>query len=139
MQLAQVMGWPVAGSFGEQNLVFEGHLEQPQQLGTLAQAIETRLDTKPFVIDAGEHEISRLAWCTGAAQGFIEDAAARGVDAFVSGEVSEPTFHLAQEMGIHYIGAGHHATERYGVQALGAEIARRFPVKQQFIDIPNPV
>ncbi len=139
VQLARVMGWPVAGSFGEQNLVFEGSLEQPQKLGELAQAIETRLDTRPLVIDAGNHEISRLAWCTGAAQGFIEAAAARGVDAFVSGEVSEPTFHLAREMGIHYIGAGHHATERYGVQALGAEIARRFPVKQQFIDIPNPV
>jgi len=61
------------------------------------------------------------------------------VDAFVSGEISEPTFHLARELGIHYIAAGHHATERYGVQALGKIIADRFGVKQQFIDIPNPV
>lgn len=139
VQLARVMEWPIAGSFGEQNLVFEGSLERPRKLAELAREIETRLDTHALAIDAGEHEIRSLAWCTGAAQGFIEAAAARGVDAFVSGEVSEPTFHLAREMGIHYIGAGHHATERYGVQALGAEIAGRFPVKQQFIDIPNPI
>jgi putative NIF3 family GTP cyclohydrolase 1 type 2 len=92
-----------------------------------------------LTIDAGDHAVTRLAWCTGAAQGFIEAAAERGVDAFVSGEVSEPTFHLAREMGIHYIAAGHHATERYGVQALGAEIVKRFGISLQFIDIPNPV
>ena len=139
VQLAQVMGWPVADRFGEQDLVFEGSLERPQSLAELAGEIEARLDTRALAIDGGDHEIRRLAWCTGAAQGFIEAAAARGVDAFVSGEVSEPTFHLARELGIHYIGAGHHATERFGVQALGAEIARRFEVKQTFIDIPNPV
>jgi len=101
--------------------------------------IETRLGSRVLAIDAGDHAVIRLAWCTGAAQGFIAAAAERGVDAFVSGEVSEPTFHLAREMGIHYIAAGHHATERYGVQALATEIASRFGIRQQFIDIPNPV
>lgn len=139
VQLAARMGWQTEASFGEQDLVLEGRLERPQALEELARDIENRLDTRTLVINAGENEVSRLAWCTGAAQGFIEAAAARGVDAFISGEVSEPTFHLAREMGIHYIGAGHHATERYGVQALGAEIARRFGIRQQFIDIPNPV
>ena len=91
------------------------------------------------MISGGDHSVERIAWCTGAAQGFIEAAAAAGVDAFISGEVSEPTFHLAREMGIHYIAAGHHATERYGVQALGLEIASRFAIEQHFIDIPNPV
>ena len=139
VQLAAQMGWRIDGRFGEQDLVFEGCLAQPLGLAALTREIESRLDTRALAIDAGEHEVRRLAWCTGAAQGFIEAAAARGVDAFVSGEISEPTFHLAREMGIHYIGAGHHATERYGVQALGAEIARRFGIRQQFIDIPNPV
>ena len=139
VQLARVMGWPIAGSFGEQNLVFEGSLERTCKLEELVDEIETRLDTRTLAIEGGDHDIRSVAWCTGAAQGFIEAAAARGVDAFVSGEVSEPTFHLAREMGIHYIGAGHHATERYGVQALGAEIARRYSLRQQFIDIPNPV
>ena len=139
VQLAARMDWQIENRFGEQELIIEGRLLQPQSLAQLAAEIETRLDTRALAISAGEHQVRRLAWCTGAAQGFIEAAAERGVDAFVSGEISEPTFHLAREMGVHYIGAGHHATERYGVQALAAEIARRFGVRQQFIDIPNPV
>ncbi len=139
VQLARVLDWEVSDSFGEQGLVFEGRLAAEQSLAELTQHIETVLETRALAIGAGDHAIKRIAWCTGAAQGFIEAAAARGVDAFVSGEVSEPTFHLAREMGIHYIAAGHHATERYGVQALAKVIARQFGVKQQFIDIPNPV
>jgi dinuclear metal center YbgI/SA1388 family protein len=139
VQLAQVMGWRLARSGGEQGLLFEGSLPEPLSLEQLAQQIDARLDTRALAISGGDHVIERIAWCSGAAQGFIEAAAVAGVDAFVSGEVSEPTFHLAREMGIHYIAAGHHATERYGVQALGREIGRRFAVQQQYIDIPNPV
>ena len=139
VQLAGIMNWSIESSFGEQNLVLEGRPARPQSLQELSRDIETRLDSRVLAIDGGDHAVTRLAWCTGAAQDFIEIAAGRGVDAFVSGEVSEPTFHLAREMGIHYIAAGHHATERYGVQALGAEIVRRFGISQQFIDIPNPV
>jgi len=120
VQLARIMGWKIERSGGEQGLLFEGHIPQQTSLAELSQQIESRLNTRALVISAG------------AAQGFIEAAAAAGVDAFVSGEVSEPTFHLAQELGVHYIAAGHHATERYGVQALGLEIARRFAVQQQF-------
>jgi dinuclear metal center YbgI/SA1388 family protein len=139
VRLADVMGWRVEDSFGEQNLVLEGSPAKPQSLRELALELETRLQARPLVIEAGDRPVTRLAWCTGAAQGFIDAAAARGVDAFVSGEASEQTFHQARELGIHYIAAGHHATERYGVQALGAEIARRFGIEQQFIDIANPV
>jgi putative NIF3 family GTP cyclohydrolase 1 type 2 len=133
------MDWQVKASFGEQNLVLEGALSQARTLAEISQQIEARLDTKTLAISAGDHPVERIAWCTGAAQGFIEAAAERGVDAFVSGEISEPTFHLARELGIHYIAAGHHATERYGVQALCKVIGERFGIKQQFIDIPNPV
>jgi dinuclear metal center YbgI/SA1388 family protein len=139
VQLGRIMDWKVTASFGEQNLVLEGSLPQAQTLAEVSQQIEAKLATGTLPISAGDHPIERIAWCTGAAQGFIEAAAERGVDAFVSGEISEPTFHLAREMGIHYIAAGHHATERYGVQALGKIIADRFGVQQQFIDIPNPV
>lgn len=138
-QLARVMGWQVAASGGEQGLLFEGRLPRAESLEELAQQLETRLDTRTLAISGGAHAIEHIAWCTGAAQGFIEAAAAAGVDAFISGEVSEPTFHAARELGIHYIAAGHHATERYGVQALALEIADRFGVRQQFIDIANPV
>jgi dinuclear metal center YbgI/SA1388 family protein len=139
VQLGKLLDWDISASFGEQNLVLEGRLAQAQTLAELSQQIEAKLATTALPISAGDHPIERIAWCTGAAQGFIEAAAERGADAFVSGEISEPTFHLAREMGIHYIAAGHHATERYGVQALGKIIADQFGVQQQFIDIPNPV
>jgi dinuclear metal center YbgI/SA1388 family protein len=139
VQLARVMEWQVTGNSGEHGLLFEGRLPRPASLHELAQQLDSRLDTRTLAISGGAHAIERIAWCTGAAQGFIEAAAAAGVDAFVSGEVSEPTVHVAREMGIHYIAAGHHATERYGVQALALEIADRFAVRQQFIDIANPV
>ncbi len=86
----------------------------------------------------GEQPIKRIAWCTGAAQSYIDKAAALGVDAYLSGEVSEPTIHSAREQGVHYFAAGHHATERYGVQALGEALCRALGVEHRFIDIDNP-
>ncbi|MFT5218664.1 MAG: dinuclear metal center YbgI/SA1388 family protein [Planctomycetota bacterium] len=139
VQLARRMGWPIESQFGEQGIVFQGTLPEALPLSELATEIDAKLDTKALVIAAGDHPIRRLAWCTGAAQGFIGAAAEQGVDAFVSGEISENTVHFAREMGVHYIAAGHHATERYGVQALAAAIADRFDIEQQFIDIDNPV
>ncbi|MEK7302264.1 MAG: Nif3-like dinuclear metal center hexameric protein, partial [Pseudomonadota bacterium] len=79
------------------------------------------------------------AWCTGAAQSYFEAAIQRGVDAFITGEISEQTVHAARESGVAFIAAGHHATERYGVQALGDHIAQAFGIRHQFIDIGNPV
>ena len=138
-QLAKLMNWRVERSFGEQGLILEGRLPAPMAPQVLTQEIESRLRTSALLIEGGDHAIDRLAWCTGAAQGFIEAAAEHGVDAFVSGEVSEQTTHLARELGIHYIAAGHHATERYGVQALAAELASRFGIEQSFVDVHNPV
>ena len=141
-QLAKVMGWNVEGSFGSvgiHDIVFHGSLDSQLSLGELTRSIAERLGSQPLSISAGEKPIKSIAWCTGAAQSYIEDAAERGIDVFVSGEVSEHTFHFAQEAGIHYISAGHHATERYGVQALAELLAERFQIRQQFIDIPNPV
>jgi dinuclear metal center YbgI/SA1388 family protein len=141
-QLAKIMGWPVDGSFGSvgiHDIVFHGELESATSINELEASIALKLDCRPLAISAGTKPIRTLAWCTGAAQSYIEEAAARGIDAFVSGEVSEHTFHFAKEAGIHYIAAGHHATERYGVQAFASVIAERFDLRQQFIDIPNPV
>ncbi len=141
-QFANVMGWTVDGSFGSvgiHDIVFHGALESEMSIDELSKFIATKLDCQPLTIAANEKPVRTLAWCTGAAQSYIEEAAERGIDAFVSGEISESTFHFAKEVGIHYIAAGHHATERYGVQALASIIAARFGVKQQYIDIPNPV
>ncbi|HMW68849.1 MAG TPA: Nif3-like dinuclear metal center hexameric protein, partial [Nitrosomonas sp.] len=84
-------------------------------------------------------KVQRIAWCTGAAQGYFEEAIDARVDAFITGEISEQNVHMARESGVAFIAAGHHATERYGVQALGTHIAQRFGVNHEFIDLMNPV
>ncbi|WP_137719932.1 Nif3-like dinuclear metal center hexameric protein [Methylobacillus flagellatus] len=122
-----------------QSMLATGDLPLPQTLADFCLEIERRLGRSPQVIGDAGREIRRVAWCTGAAQSFFEQAIALGVDAYISGEISEPTVHLARESGVAYIAAGHHATERYGVQALGAELASRFGLEHQFIDIDNPV
>lgn len=89
-------------------------------------------------VSGGEHSIRKVAICTGGGQGFIEQAADAGMDLFISGEISEPTVHVARERGIHYMAAGHHATERFGVLALGRRIAAEFNLDVEFIDIDSP-
>jgi putative NIF3 family GTP cyclohydrolase 1 type 2 len=82
--------------------------------------------------------IKSVAWCTGGGQNYIDLAAEHGIDAYITGEVSEQTIHTAREMGIHFFAAGHHATERYGAKALGEHLANQFEVEVIFIDIDNP-
>src|SRR5690606_20251062 len=100
-----------------------GRLPHGMSAEEFADYVESRLGRAVQHIGEREDEIETLAWCTGAAQGFIEQAQALGVDAYLSGEISEPTVHVARETGIHYFACGHHATERYGVQALGDWLA----------------
>jgi dinuclear metal center YbgI/SA1388 family protein len=139
VSLARVLGLSVAGRFGEQDLGFHGETERALRLEALAQRIGERLSRNPLVIGDPTREVRRVAWCTGAAQGYLEDAVRLGVDVFISGEISEQTVHLARESGVAFIAAGHHATERYGVQALGAHLADRFGIAHRHIDVPNPV
>ncbi len=116
-----------------------GELLEPCDAATLAERLQQRLQRSPLHIAGKASVIRSIAWCTGSAQHYIEAAQALGVDAYLSGEVSEQTVHYARETGIHYFAAGHHATERYGVQALGTYLAEHFSIAHQFIDIDNPV
>lgn len=145
-QLARVMDWTpeiqpdgTPRRCGPENLVWLGTPAWDCTVGELATDIAQRLGRKPMVIGELGHMVRRLAWCTGAAQGMMDAALAAGADCYVSGEISEPTVHLARETGSAYISAGHHATERYGVQALGAAIEAQFGVRCTFVDIDNPV
>jgi len=101
--------------------------------------LEAITGRRPLHVGDPEALVRRIAWCTGAAQGYIDAAVVAGADLFVSGEVSEQTVHTAREEGIQFIAAGHHATERYGVQALGDHLATQFSLEHRFIDIDNPV
>jgi dinuclear metal center YbgI/SA1388 family protein len=115
-----------------------GRLGEAISLQAFAEKIAQRLTRAPQFIAGGDHPIGSVAWCTGAAQNYIEQAAALGADAFISGEISEQTVHSARELGIHFIAAGHHASERYGVRALGDYLANRLQIEHDFIDIDNP-
>lgn len=119
-------------------ILMQGQLKQSTPLLALKQQLQQLLGRDVLVSDAGIGAVTTLAWCTGGGQGYIEQAANAGAQLFISGEVSEKTIHLSRELGIHFIAAGHHATERYGVKALGEYIAQQFDVEVQFIDIDNP-
>ena len=141
-QLARVLGIQIDGTFGAAgipDICQYGRLQRELQAAELAALITQRLGRTPLHVGDGRGGIRRLGWCTGAAQSWLEAAAAEELDAFISGEISEQTMHVAREYGIHYFAAGHHATERYGVQALGAHLAECFAIRHRFIDIDNPV
>jgi len=145
-QLAKLLGLQIEGTFGSESGTHAG--PAIGQYGRLAQAMSAtafgerlarKLSREALHIAGGSDDIHTLAWCTGAAQSYLERAAALGVDAFVTGEVSEQTVHVARELGLHFFSAGHHATERGGVQALGAHLATHFGLEVEFVDIDNPV
>lgn len=115
-----------------------GRLAEPMSLEGFADRVGQRLGRVPLVVSGGSQSISTIAWCTGGAQSYIEQAAELGVDAFLTGEVSEQTVHLARELGLHFIAAGHHATERYGAPAVGQYLAAQLGIEHRFIDIDNP-
>lgn len=124
---------------GADDLLWCGALASPMPAAAFAAQVGRSLGREPLHIAVIERPLRRLAWCTGAAQGAIERAAALGVDCYLSGEVSEQTVHLARELGLDYLAAGHHATERYGVQALGEHLAETFGIEHRYIEIDNPV
>ena len=136
-QLAVRMGWTVEGRFAEQDVGFLGSTGGTAQ--ELAEKLAFKLGRLPLLVGDAARPVKRIAWCSGGAQDYFEQAIAAGADAYVSGEISEQTVHLAQESGVPYLAAGHHATERYGVQALGAHLAERFGIECHYVEIDNPV
>lgn len=133
----------VAPLSDDQPLVLTGELPEIMDVVSLAKLIEQSLDRKPFVEASGPKLIKRIAWCSGVAQDMLEEVAEAGFDAFITGEVSERTIYIARELGIHFFAAGHHATERGGVKALGewlqSEYGQSHGLKVEFIDIDNPI
>ena len=138
-QLGQRLGFIEHGRFGEQDIACYGGLVQEQTLAQLTRKIAHSLQRTPLVIGVSDPTIRRIAWCTGAAQSYFEAAIALGVDAFLTGEISEQNVHVAQETGVVFIAAGHHATERYGVQALGMHLAEHCGIEHHFFELENPI
>ena len=138
-QLGKLLGLVEQGRFGEQNIACFGSLEHPRTLAQFSQQIAHSLQRTPQFIGDGAKTIGKVAWCSGGAQSYFEAAIAQGVDAYITGEISEQNFHFAQESGVAFIAAGHHATERHGIQALGEHLSTRFGLEYCFFDQANPV
>ena len=141
VQLARQLDITVEGPLEPDNprtVGLLGSLAEPMTPHDFAQRVQRVLGREPLLVEAAGL-VRRIGWCTGGGQGYIDQAIAAGVDLYLTGEASEQTFHSARENGISFIAAGHHATERYGVQALGDYLAKRFAIEHLFIDCPNPV
>lgn len=129
----------VIGQGGAEGLLFTGKLSKPMSAQAFADTINEVLNRMPTVIPPRDnHTIERIAWCSGGAQGFFDQAVTAGVDAYISGEISEPNAHIARESNVAYFAIGHHASERYGVKALGEHLADQFGLVHHFVDIDNP-
>lgn len=122
-----------------ENLLWSGSLSKTIDAKQFSAFLTAKLGREPLHIAGNDKEISRIAWCSGGAQDYILNAHALGVDAYISGEVSERTYYQAKELGIHYYACGHHATERYGINALGCFLSNQFKLEHLFIDSDNPV
>ena len=142
-QLAQRLGWTTTGRFAEQEIGFLGVPDAvtpaPTLASDIARQVEQVLGRSPLLVGDAGRAVRTVAWCSGGAQAYFEQAIAAGADLYVSGEISEQTVHLARESGVPYLAAGHHATERYGVMALGVHIAAQCGIDCEFVEIDNPV
>lgn len=140
-RLGQVLGLAASGRFGEQDL---GWLGTPAEGGNFADAkalaahVERVLGRPATLVEGTSGPITRIAWCTGGAQGYFEAAIAAGAQAFLTGELSEPQVHYARECGVSFLACGHHATERYGAPSVAAHVAAQLGIEHHFVDIDSP-
>lgn len=121
------------------NLLWSGHFDIPVAAVDFITMLTDRFQQPPIHIAGTTRPISTIAWCTGGAQDYLINAYELGVDAYISGEISERTYHEAMELGIHYFACGHHATERYGIQALGEHLKKTFNLNHTYIELENPI
>lgn len=137
-QFGRRIGVSADARFGEQSLGFVGSLELPTTTQELLARLRQISSRAPAHVEGDGRPLHRVAWCTGGAQSYFEAAIASGADVFITGEMSEPQVHLARETGVAFVACGHHASERYGVQALGAHIAEHFGIEHRYIEIDSP-
>ncbi|NOH78972.1 Nif3-like dinuclear metal center hexameric protein [Vibrio sp. RE86] len=142
-ELARLLEIEVEGGLEghPQSVAMFGRLKNPVTGAEFSERINRVLNRQPLHIapENSDKMIETVGWCTGGGQDYIELAAQYGLDAFISGEISERTTYSAREQDIHYFAAGHHATERYGIKALGEWLAKEHDLEVEFIDIDNPV
>jgi dinuclear metal center YbgI/SA1388 family protein len=116
----------------------KGLFPEPVSADELVERCRRVYGQEPIAYLAGPGSISTLGVISGGGQREFYTAIEEGLDAYVTGEVTEWVMNVARETGVHYLAAGHYATERLGVKALGEHLAGRFQIDVEFIDVPNP-
>jgi dinuclear metal center YbgI/SA1388 family protein len=134
-----LVGLAPFGDYSGTSLGFRGGLEESIPISGLLERCRSVFQQEPLCFAEGPDSISTIGVISGAAESALHDAISAGLDAYITGEASEWVMNIAREARIHFIGAGHYATERLGIQALGAHITERFGVAVHFEDVPNPV
>jgi len=140
-QLGHRLGLISRSRFGEQDLGFMGEPAQGAAFASaeaLAAHLEFILNRPVTHVGKALAAITKIAWCSGGAQGYFESAIAAGAQAFITGEISEPQAHYARECHVVYLACGHHASERYGAPAVAAQVAHQLGLQHEFVDIDNP-
>ena len=140
--LADLLGLVDRAPFGEHGGVMlgvQGAVPSPTPVGDVAAALGAALGSTPLVLTGGDHPVRTIGIVSGGAAKDIRQAAAAGLDAFVTGEPREDSAYVAAELGVHLIAAGHNATETVGVQAVGAAAAAQFGITTTFLPVVNPV
>ncbi|OQS38626.1 Nif3-like dinuclear metal center hexameric protein [Chromobacterium haemolyticum] len=137
--LGKVLDLEAQGQGGEQGLLWHGAWRRGGSASDFREHVSVRLGREALLLGRADKPISRIAWCTGGAQSFFAEAIDLGVDAFITGEASEQNHHMAMECDVAFIAAGHHATERFGIKALGERMAQLHGISVEFVDISNPV
>ncbi|WP_414648540.1 Nif3-like dinuclear metal center hexameric protein [Chitinimonas sp.] len=138
-QLAQRLELVLEERLGEQQLLSVGRPATPCTVAELAERVALQLGRRPLVIGAPDQIVARVGWCTGGAQGYFQQALDAGCQLYITGEASESNCHMAVEYGAAFMAAGHHATERYGVQALGRHLAEQFELAWHYVELDNPI
>jgi dinuclear metal center YbgI/SA1388 family protein len=137
-QLGRRLGLVADARFGDQELGFIGSAGAHAGVQSLADTARAALGRELTLLPGDGRPLRRVAWCTGGAQGYFEPAIEAGADAFITGEISEPQAHLARETGVAFLACGHHATERFGAEAVAAHVAAQLGIAHRHIEIDNP-
>jgi len=116
-----------------------GKLPEPLDCRVVFNKVKILYDTNPLIFDYGPSNVEAIGFVSGGGAHHLQEGIALGLHVFVTGEPAESSMHLAKESGIHFVAAGHYATERLGIKALGEHIAQEFGIEVEFIDVPNPV
>ncbi|MDF0605473.1 Nif3-like dinuclear metal center hexameric protein [Neisseriaceae bacterium TC5R-5] len=137
-RLGAALGLSSPMQAGEYGLLWHGDWQESSAVD-FTKHVSSCLGRQAQLLGRPDKQVGRVAWCTGGAQNWFAEAIALGVDAFITGEVSEQNYHMALECDVAFIAAGHHATERFGVQALGEYLGKALGIEVEFIDIFNPI